>query len=111
MNHLTPRHVLQLITALGVALCLAGLGGIVYHGCINSWAYDNSIAAAWGASRVDFTLDRMLADKLLFLGAVGLALLAARIMLSLQWRGEAAHQPLARTQADPEAEGKAVRHP
>ena len=81
---ITPRHVLQLITALGVALCLAGIGGLVYHDCIRSWAYWESYSTV----PRDLTLDRMLADKLLFLGVVGLALLATRILLSLQWRRE-----------------------
>jgi len=94
---ITPRHVLQLIAALGVALCLAGVGGMIYHGCINSWAYDNSVAAAWGASRADFTLDRMFADKLLFLGVLGLAAFVVRIIVGFQWRAAqvpaAAQQP------------------
>jgi hypothetical protein len=89
---ITPRHVLQLISALGVSLALAGVGGIIYHGCIKSWAHWES----YSTSPRDFTLDRLLADKFLFLGAVGLALLAARIMLGYQWRGETtapAHEP------------------
>jgi len=91
---ITPRHVLQLITALGTALLLAGVGGMIYHSCIRTWAHWESFST----SPRDLTLDRMLADKLLFLGAVGLVMFATRIILSFQWREpDPAHQPATAT--------------